>query len=158
MVAFKTVHRLAAIGAGAFFVVFLGFIASFSDHPPLLATAWKMSIATDDGFHVFRLILIVTSVLAFILRGRGAAVFYAFVAILVVAPVCWLVLELLHRFGGGQDGEYWAYFAQPSMYPWLLAPWLADYALTLSIACLGLWMATLPRSAKQALVQHESGI
>jgi len=158
MVVFKAVHRIAAVGAVAFFVAFLGFIASFSDHPPLLATAWKMSIATNDGFHIFRLFLIIASVIAFVLRGRGGLISYAFIVILAATPICWLILELFHRFGGGQDGEFWAYFAQPSMYSWLLAPWLADYALPLSIACLGLWAATPPRSPRQASLQRETGI
>jgi hypothetical protein len=158
MVAFRTVHRIAAIGFLVLFAAFLGFVASFSEHPPLLATAWRMSIATDDGFHIFRLFLTITSVVAFLLRGRGTLIGYASVVILAVTPICWLALELFHRFGGGQDGEFWAYFAQPSMYPWLLASWLADYALTLSIACLGLWMATLPRSSRQILRPREAEI
>lgn len=156
MAVFKAVHRIAAIGGVAFFAAFLGFIASFSNHPPLLSTAWKMSIATDDGFHIIRLFLIIVSVTAFILRGRGTLIGYAFVMILAATPICWLALELFYRFDGGQGGEYWAYFVQPSMYPWLLAPWLADYALTLSIGCLGLWMATLPRSSRQILRQRET--
>jgi len=157
MAAFKTINRIAAIGAAASCAAFLGLIAVFSDQPPLLATAWKMGIATDDGFHIVRLFLVITSILAFIFRGRVAAIDYGLAVILVAAPICWLALELLYRFGGDEDGEYWAYFAQPTMYRWLLAPWLADYALTFSIACLGLWMATLPRS-RQILRQRETAI
>ncbi|WP_313003024.1 hypothetical protein [Brevundimonas sp.] len=102
MAAFKTINRIAAIGAAASCAAFLGLIAVFSDQPPLLATAWKMGIATDDGFHIVRLFLVITSILAFIFRGRVAAIDYGLAVILVAAPICWLALELLYRFGGGR--------------------------------------------------------
>ena len=71
-------------------------------------------------------------------------------------PIC--VVPMLIQDMEREDTPFWAYFAQPSMYPWLLASWLADYALTLSIACLGLWMATLPRSSRQILRPREAEI
>jgi|GEM_PF-4445914 len=158
MVDFKTVHRLAAIGAVAFLAIYLGLIAVFLDQPPLLTTAWRTAIATEDGFHVVRLLIIIISILAFMMRDRSSALGFVFLVLLVVVPVGWVVWDILYRARGVENGEYWRYFLEPTMFRWLVAPWLADYSFTLVIACLGLWMVTLPRSSRQILGKPETGI
>ncbi|WP_339932482.1 hypothetical protein [uncultured Brevundimonas sp.] len=133
-----------------FAAAYVVFVALMSGRPPLWVAVWEMIIHGGGSAWIAWGLILATGIAAFFLRGRAAGSDRTLMAILIVEPVGWITGDILYRAQSVENAEYWSYFADPTMFRWLLAPWFSGYSLALSFACLGLWAATLPTSPNPA--------
>ncbi len=140
----SAVHRLSMIGILAFLVAYAVLVWLLSPRGGFLTEIWMLPTALGRFYGAWAAILTIT-LISFVVRSSNQAAITLSMTALVSFPLIWIAWDILSMAHSLPYYEYWGYFREMALFRWLLAPSFAGYALTLAIACVGLWVTTKPR-------------
>src|SRR5690606_34728330 len=138
-----TIHRLSVVAMAMFAAAYVAFCALCdAGGGPNLPQSMAAFIYPDGGALIVWCLIIATTIAAFFLCRRNRASVPFFAAILMLIPIGWIGIHTLSSSRSLPNGEYWGYYLDLVMFRWMLAPWFAQYSVSLFIASLAVWAIT----------------